>query len=291
MSTLEVLRILLREMTTCETAVRVPEPELLMDAPDQVRAFVEAGSEGGSLTPLYVFNSAQISEAILPGDTVVDLACGPANQLAQVARLNPESRFIGIDLAGGMLAQAKDLVARRGLGNVDFRQADITDLRFLADASVDAVVSTLALHHLPDAASLEGALAEAARVLKPGGGLYLADLGHLRSERSIGDFASQYADQQPEVFTLDYRNSMRAAFPLRDLSRAARAFGSRARVFSTFLVPYMVVIRSPSRRPPERSLRQAFRDLVTSLPAHQQADLRNLRLFFRLGGLDSPYLG
>jgi ubiquinone/menaquinone biosynthesis C-methylase UbiE len=291
MSNLNIARILLRELAAAETAPRVPEPELLMDDPQQVEAFAAAGTEGGSLTPLYVFSSCQISEVIRPGDTVLDLACGPANQLAQVARLNPQSHFIGIDLSSGMLTQARALVARKGMVNVEFRQADITDLRFLADASVDAVMSTLSLHHLPDVASLERALREAARVLKPDGGLYLADLGHLRTEQSIADFAAQYADRQPEVFTLDYRNSMRAAFSLAELRAAARAFGRRAAVFSTFVVPYMVAIRSPVRRPFDPLLRQTFRGLISSLPQHQQRDLRNLRWFFRLGGLASPYLG
>lgn len=291
MSKLNVYRILLREITTSERAERVPERTLLMDDPLQVQAFVEAGSEGGSLTPLYVFNSSQISEVIRPGDTVIDLACGPANQLVQVARLHPKVQFIGIDLVASMLDQAKALAGRCELTNVEFRQADITDLRFLADASVDAVVSTLALHHLPDQETLKRALDEAARILKPEGGYYLADLGHLRSEQSISDFAAQYADRQPEVFTLDYRNSMRAAFSLRDLRGAAKAFGTQARVFSTFLAPYMVAIKGPSRRPLDRPLRQAFRELVHALPAHQQVDLRNLRWFFRLGGLKSPYLG
>jgi len=190
-----------------------------------------------------------------------------------------------------MLEQAKALATRLGLTNIEFRQADITDLRLLADASADAVISTLALHHLPDADALRIALREAARILKPRGGLYLADLGHLRSEQSISDFASQYADQQPEVFTQDYQNSMRAAFSLRELREAARAFGLHTRVFSTFLVPYMVAIKSRSRRPLDRSLRQAFGDLTASLPVHQQTDLRNLRWFFGLGGLKSPYLG
>ncbi|EHR71953.1 methylase involved in ubiquinone/menaquinone biosynthesis [Burkholderiales bacterium JOSHI_001] len=290
MGQLNIAGILLSELTTTVPRSRVTEPELVMDDPSQVAAYAQAGREGGSLAPLYLYHTGMLAELIRPGDLVVDLACGPANQLAQVARVNPEARFLGIDLAPGMLAQARELVAGQALDNVEFKLCDISNLAFLPDHSVDVIMSTLSMHHLPDAALLGRVFDEIARVLKPGGAIYVADLGQLKSERSIAMFAGQYADDQPAVFTQDYLNSMRAAFSVGDFRRASLPIADMARVQSTFMVPYMVVVRSAPRREWSASLHDTLRAMKAALPAHQRRDLWSLRQFFRLGGVSSRYL-
>lgn len=290
MTSLKVLKVLIRELVTSERAQRIPEPDLVMDRQEQVDAYSKAGAEGGTMAPVYLFHTTQISQVIRPGDTIVDLACGSANQLAQVARLNPESKFLGIDLAPRMLDRARQLVTEKGLSNCRFELASITDLGFLKDKSVDVVISTLAFHHLPDTDSLQQSFREAKRILKPTGGVYFADLGHLRANKSIEYFGHQYALRQPEVFTLDYINSLRAAFSLQDFRDASRAFGEQVAVLSTFLVPYMIVVRSAARRPPDEALATALRALRQSLPDYHRTDLKDLIRFFRAGGLATPYL-
>ncbi len=289
MGRLNVLGILLREICTSERANRIPEP-LLMETDQQVAAYADAGREAGSLAPMYLFHTSQACEVIRPGDTVVDLACGPANQLAQIAQLNPEVHFIGVDFSKPMVNEARRSMGERGIGNVEIRWGDITRLSDFEDGSVDAVISMLAFHHLPDGDALLTAFREAARILKPGGGVYFADLGHLRSQASIRQFAGQYASEQPEVFTLDYLNSLRAAFPLSAFQRAVRELSDSVRLFTTFVVPYLIVMKSSSRRPLDQALLRKIGEMRRSLPAHQRRDLVNLRRFFRLGGLASPYL-
>ena len=183
MPSLPVLKTLARELVSRERSPRRTEPDLVMDDPEKVAAYTRAGREDGVMAPVYLFHCAQVCEVIRPGDTVVDLGCGPATQLAMVARLNPDVRFVGVDLSEEMLERARAYGAEQGLGNVAFQQADVTDLGFLGDASVDAVFSTVALHHLPDVDHLQRTFAEVARVLRPGGGLYLVDFGHLKSEK------------------------------------------------------------------------------------------------------------
>lgn len=204
MASLKVLmKVLVSELATFERAQRVVEPDLVMDRQDQVDAYSQAGAKGGTMASVNLFHSAQVAEVIRPGDTVVDLACGSGNQLTQVAMLNPDSHFLGVDLSEHMLDQAQRLVTEKGLSNCEVRLASITNLEFLEDRSVDVVMSTMALHHLPDIASLQQCFREARRILKPDGGVYFADLGHLHAEKSIEYFARQYADQQPEVFTIN----------------------------------------------------------------------------------------
>lgn len=285
-----VLRVAFRELVTRERSPRQAEPGLVMDDPNQVADYVRAGLEGGVMAPVYLFHCANICEVIRPGDRVLDLACGPANQLAMVARLNPDAQFVGADLSEPMLEQAQALINQQGLTNISLHHADITDLSDLADASFDAVVSTMALHHLPDTQALGRAFAEAARVLKPKGGIYVADFGHLKSERSIKYFAHQYEDRQPPLFTVDYLNSLRAAFSVDDFRQASSPLLSGAKLYTTFLFPFMVVIKSPPRRGKDASLVKKLAELKNALPAWHQADFADLRSFFRLGGLPCRFL-
>jgi len=292
MPSLSVIKTLCREIVTRERSPRINEPDLVMDDPEKVAAYTEAGREAGVMAPVYLYHCAQMCEVIHPGDTVIDLGCGPATQLAMAARLNPDAHFIGLDLSPDMLDRARTYVDEQGLENVELRTQDITALTSLSDYSVDAVVSTVALHHLPDFAALEKTFSEVSRVLKPGGGVYMVDFGHLKSEKSIHDFAYQYADRQPELFTLDYLYSLKAAFTKQEFTRLTRQYlqGS-AQTYSTFMSPFMVAVKSPSHADACASgiLRQ-LHEIRDNLPSHHKADLADLITFFKMGGLRSPLL-
>jgi arsenite methyltransferase len=224
MPSFSLVRTVCREILARGRSERVNEPDLVMDDPEKVTAYTRAGREDGVMAPVYLFHCAQICEIIRPGDTVIDLGCGPATQLAMVARLNPLCQFIGIDLSPDMLTKARAYITEQALANVSFSEGSITKLTSLADHSVDAVMSTVALHHLPDKAALEMVFSEVRRVLKPDGGMYLVDFGHLKTEKSIRFFAYQYAERQAELFTLDYLYSLRAAFALEDFSLLAQKY-------------------------------------------------------------------
>ena len=288
MPSLPVIRQLLREAVSSKNAYRVAEPDLVMENPAQVASFHEAGSESGVMAPVYLFHAAQVSEVVKPGDTVLDLGCGPANQLGLIARLNPDVRFIGVDLSDEMLSMARKNLDARGIGNVELRRGDITDLNMFAVASIDAVMSTVVLHHLPDAAALFRCFSEVKRVLKTCGGIYLVDFGHLKTEDAIRYFAYQYEDRQPELFTIDYLNSLRAAFEVATWREGhARYLADFGTLHSTFMVPYMVAVKSPVRRTlPTQVLRLLERQRA-GMPEYHQIDLKDLITFFRLGGLRS----
>jgi len=72
-------------------------------------------------------------------------------------------------------------------GRIELHTADITGLPF-RDNSFDVIVSSLAIHNIPGHAGRRTALSEAARVLKPGGRLAIADLWEITStfETSAG---------------------------------------------------------------------------------------------------------
>lgn len=288
---LSVVRTVVRELVTLKRVERVNEPDLVMDDPEKVAAYTRAGREDGVMASVYLFHCAQICEVVRPGGVAVDLGCGPATQLGMVARLNPETRFIGVDLSEEMLERARGYVAEQGLNNVQFRQGDISSLDSFADNSVDTVFSTVALHHLPDEKVLAATFSEVSRVLKPGGSLYLVDFGRLKSEKSIDYFASQYANQQADLFTLDYLYSLKAAFTLGDFKRTAARHLPDAKVSSTFLMPFMVVIKSQSRfSAPNAPIIQELHRIRDNLPPSHRTDLNDLKGLFRMGGLSSPLL-
>lgn len=101
-----------------------------------------------------------VARAERPLERVADVGGGPGQA---VASLDVPTRIV-IDPALGMLRRAR----RRGLWTV---QADGARLPFATD-SLDGIVVTDALHHIGDA---DGVLAEAGRVIAPGGVLVIRD--------------------------------------------------------------------------------------------------------------------
>src|ERR1700739_3513735 len=96
-----------------------------------------------------------MTQPIYGARSVIDLACGPATQLLLLARFNPGTKFIGVDLSAPMLEAAERACKAQGLKNVEFVQRDITDLESADLGKFDGVTSTMAAHHLPTLTHLE----------------------------------------------------------------------------------------------------------------------------------------
>lgn len=285
MSGLALIPVLLRELVASETFPREPEPHLVMDDPVQVKAYGEAGRIDGVMAASYLFHSARSSQVIQGCGAVLDLGCGPATQLAQIAQLNPAIHFTGVDLSAGMLADAEKYTKGLNLENVSFREVDITTLAGIADRSMDAVISTMALHHLPSLQHLENCFRAIRRVLRPGGALYLTDFGRLKSLRSMLFFAYMNAPYQPHVFSLDYERSLRAAFLKEDFAAAARnCLSQDVELRSTFKVPLLVILKTADMALPA-AMRTRFIAMRKSFQPRYRRDLDMLRFFFWLDGL------
>jgi len=283
--------LILKEMFSLSACNRAPEPDLVMDDPQSVRSYSEAGAESGVMAPTYLFHSAQMCQVFLQGETVVDLACGPCNQLVQLARLNPDVNFIGVDLSMEMLERAEKHIKSSEIKNITLKKVDITDLSLFSDSSIDAVISSMSLHHLPDQSSLSSVLSEIARILKKDGGVYLADFGRLKLESSMHFFANKDADIQPDLFTLDYFNSLKAAFMVKDFNEALTRFSkSKIKLDKTFLIPFLVFVHTPIRRDLDSSLYAEFSKMRLNLTKKQSNDLNDMLMFARMGGVKTPYL-
>jgi arsenite methyltransferase len=123
----------------------------------------------------------------LRGDErVLDLGCGRGAVLLMVAKLLPRGRAVGIDLwktsdqSGNALEVSQRNAELEGVADrVDLRTGDMQSLPF-EDASFDVVLSSLAIHNIPDPAGRAKAIDEAVRVLRRGGRILIVDINTTR---------------------------------------------------------------------------------------------------------------
>ena len=107
---------------------------------------------------------------LLPPLEVADLGCGEGYLTIEAARW--ARRVVAVDRAKDVLAQAKALADRRKVRNITWKQGELDKLP-IKDATIDIALLSQALHHADDPAAV---LAEAHRILRPGGRLVVLDL-------------------------------------------------------------------------------------------------------------------
>ncbi|MGW1198494.1 class I SAM-dependent methyltransferase [Streptomyces sp. NPDC002536] len=132
-----------------------------------------------------------LDELALRGDeNVVDLGCGRGAVLLAAARRLPEGRAHGVDLwrsqdqSGNDPAVTERNARAEGVADrVELHTADMARLPF-ESGMFDAVVSSMAIHNISDGVGRTAAIEEAARVLRPGGRLVIADIRNTRQYRA-----------------------------------------------------------------------------------------------------------
>ncbi|MHA6630621.1 arsenite methyltransferase [Pseudonocardia sichuanensis] len=108
-----------------------------------------------------------------PGETVLDLGSGAGTDvLISARRVGPRGRVIGLDMTSEMLDLARRNAVQAGVDNVEFIQGYLEQIP-LPGASVDVVISNCVINLAADKSIV---LAEAARVLRPGGRFAVSDV-------------------------------------------------------------------------------------------------------------------
>ena len=126
---------------------------------------------GGRLHEL-VAEQGRRAVSVAAGGPILDVPVGTAYFTQAVARTHP-GLVVGVDIAEGMVQESRVVARRECLPNLSVVQASIHELPF-PDGTFPAILCTNGLQVMPN---LEGAVAELARVLAPGGTLFVSVVG------------------------------------------------------------------------------------------------------------------
>ena len=156
---------------------------------DKTRAFFDnvAGRLGKDYVPGKSWKS--LAEALLrlmPPMAVADLGAGEGG-FALLLSQNAQ-RVIAVDSSAKMIEVGRELAARHGVKNIDYRLGDMEDVP-IGDGEVDLVFFSQSLHH---ALHPERAAQEAHRILSPGGRIVVLDLVKHRFEEAREMYADEW---------------------------------------------------------------------------------------------------
>ena len=119
---------------------------------------------------LYRKAAGRLASALPQNAHILDIGTGPGHLLVAIARQQPHATLRGIDISPHMTYEARRVIESAGLtGRITIQQADAAALPF-DTATFDCVISMMSYHLWEDPPR---GLAEARRVLKPGGSLHL----------------------------------------------------------------------------------------------------------------------
>jgi ubiquinone/menaquinone biosynthesis C-methylase UbiE len=197
---------------------RVLEPEV-MDSAEDAREY--DAMDHAAVNTLFV---TDLLTALGAGIVthVLDLGVGTAQIPIELCRRTPSIRVTAVDGAESMLALARKNVVAAGLAErIDLVLADAKHLPFAA-ASFPAVISNSIVHHIADPHVV---IAEAVRLVAPGGLLFHRDLSRPHDEEQLEHLAATYAgDATPYQHKL-FADSLRAALTVDEVQRLVAEFG------------------------------------------------------------------
>ncbi len=195
---------------------RIPETEVMDDA-DEAASYDAMDHTQANMA----FVTRLLELGIDHCDKALDLGTGPGDIPILLCGPTQNVSIFAIDLAQSMLDLASRKVELAALSNrITLANMDVKALD-LPDASFDAVFSNTILHHIPEPTAM---LAEAARVLKPGGLLLIRDLVRPLTKEQLDALVDQHAGNDPLHRKL-FADSLHAALTPDELRELADTNG------------------------------------------------------------------
>ncbi|HLA83843.1 MAG TPA: class I SAM-dependent methyltransferase [Thermoguttaceae bacterium] len=196
---------------------RVLEPEV-MDSPSEAADY--DAMDHAEVNRVFV---ADLLAAGLPDGPILDLGAGTALIPIELARRCDTVRLVAADAARHMLHAAEANVRRAGLsGRITLQCVDAKRLPY-ADASFATVMSNSLVHHVADPWPV---LAEAWRVLTPGGLLFFRDLARPADDRAVARVVDTYAAGANAHQRRMLEDSLRAALTVEEMASLIAKLGA-----------------------------------------------------------------
>ncbi|MGZ8193563.1 MAG: class I SAM-dependent methyltransferase, partial [Methylobacter sp.] len=187
--------------------------------------------------------------------------------------------FIGADLSSTMLEHIAKEAARLKLTNVSVLWEDVRLLPSLNNMQVDMVITTSALHHLPDETVLRQVFKRLHSLLKKDGGFYIFDFGQLKSKISRELCVAEVAKLALPLTVRDYDLSLQAAYPIDLVFQIAeeelpRPFTASA----SSLMDFFFFLQTSHRAEPSERMQTRIRECSLSLSPAMKIEHLMLRL-------------
>lgn len=192
---------------------RVLEPEV-MDTPQEARDY--DSMDHAAVNRLFVIDLLAFLGTLPEQERhdILDLGTGTAQIPIEFCRQSADGRILAVDAAIEMLELARynlelaSVTTRVQLAHVDAKQLPYPDAMF------DIVMSNSIVHHIPEPAT---AIAEAVRVLKPGGAIFFRDLMRPESDAEVQRLVQLYAGECNDHQRAMFDASLRAALTLDEI--------------------------------------------------------------------------
>jgi ubiquinone/menaquinone biosynthesis C-methylase UbiE len=156
------------------------------------------------------------------GGEILDVGTGPGRIAVALCLADPAARVLALDLAEAMLDLARRNIAQAGL--TTRIECVLGDAKALAwpDGRFEAVISNTIVHHIPDPLP---ALAEMARLVAPGGTLFVRDLARPATSEEVASLVATHVGGESPSGQALFAASLHAALTVAELRTIARTIG------------------------------------------------------------------
>jgi ubiquinone/menaquinone biosynthesis C-methylase UbiE len=160
------------------------------------------------------------------GPRVVDLGCGTAAIPVILCQKRDDVEVLGVDASIAMLEAARIEIELGGVqGRVHLEHADCKELAGYQSGMADTVISNTVLHHLAEPGQM---LAQAIRILAPGGRLFIRDLVRPADADAVEQLVSKHAGSASDFAQQLLRQSLHASLTVSEAADILTDLGVEA---------------------------------------------------------------